>query len=121
MSSSGFNSKIRIDLKHKIIFAQLCESFDENEARNLTEYLDKIKQFNNIYYNIIIYPKKWQSTREGRNVLKEYRQKSHNLIVASSPVQRAFLKTEAVYEGSDASYIFRSKDEALNKLNILET
>jgi len=120
MSSSRFSSKIRIDLKHKIIFARLSESFDEKEARSLTEYLDKIHQLNNIYNNIIIYPRKWNSTREGRKILKEYKQKNHNLIVASSPVHRAYLKTEAVYDGSDVSYICSSKDEALDKLNILE-
>lgn len=121
MSSSAFNSKIRIDLKHKVILARLSESFDEEEARNLTEYLDKIKKTNNIYNNIIIYPRKWRSTKEGRQILKNYKQRNHNIIVASSPVHRAFLKTEAVYEGLDVKTICSSKDEAMNKLNVLES
>ena len=118
MSSSEFNSKIRIDLKHKVIIARLSESFDDKEARNLTDYIDKITKMNNIFNNILILPRKWKSTQESRKILKEFKQKNHNLIVASSPVHRAFLKTEAVYEGSDVNDICRSKDEALDKLHI---
>ncbi len=68
----------------------------------------------------MIIPRKWKSTREGRQILKDFKQKNHNLIVATSPVHRAFLKTEAVYDGLDVSYICRSKDEAFEKLHVLD-
>ncbi|MHA1786398.1 MAG: hypothetical protein ACTSVY_11660 [Candidatus Helarchaeota archaeon] len=119
MHMSKLNSKIRIDIKNRVILANLSEYFDEQEAKNLTKFIDKIGMKNKIFKNIIILPRKWKSTHEGRKILNSLKKKTHNLIVAPSPVQRAFLKTEAVMAGEDVDFICKSQDEALHKLSSL--
>ncbi|NHI93534.1 MAG: hypothetical protein EAX96_13685 [Candidatus Lokiarchaeota archaeon] len=120
MPYSSLNSKIKIDMKKKVIFARLSEFFDEQEAKNLTSYLDLVGLETKIFKNIFILPEKWKSTHEGRKILKEFKRKTNNLIVAPSPIQRAFLKTEAVFDGESVEYICKTQDEALDKLNSLD-
>ena len=107
-------------MKNKVIVARLSEFFDEHEAKNLTSYLDKVGLETKIFKNIFILPKKWKSTHQGRRILKQFKRKTHNLFVAPSPIQRAFLKTEAVFDGEGVEHICKSQDEAFTKLNSLD-
>ena len=107
-------------MKNKVIIAKLSEFFDEQEAKNLTSYLDKVGLETKIFKNIFVLPKKWKSTHQGRKILNEFKRKTNDLIVAPSPVQRAFLKTEAVFDGDDVDTICKTHDEAITKLNSLD-
>ncbi|MFX0133551.1 MAG: hypothetical protein ACFFDN_07905 [Candidatus Hodarchaeota archaeon] len=111
------NSKIQIDLKNKAIIIIIRKHFNEKKAKKLKIFVEKLKFQYNFYTFIIILPKKIKFTNKVRQILMDFI-KEQNLIVIPSPIQRAILKTEAVFTEEDTDYICNSEKEALNRMNI---
>ncbi|MHA1784205.1 MAG: hypothetical protein ACTSVY_16445 [Candidatus Helarchaeota archaeon] len=104
-----------MDVNNKVNYIHLCRLFDEREAKHLLSTIDKINSEFKIEKNVIIIPRKWKATRKARTILKKINDEN-TIIVAKSPIQRALLKTEAIYDGRDVNNICNTEKEALNKI-----
>ncbi len=110
------SSKIRINQMNSIVLIQVCEDFNLYEAQGLINSLKKIDFFNDKYTHILILPKKWKPTIESRKLLFYFIKRSKNLIVSPSPIRRALLKTEAIYDGINPENVCCNFEEAMKKI-----
>ncbi len=115
MPKFKITSTFRIDGKNNAIFIKIGRFFNEKKAKKLKNQLAKLKNRYNLFKFIIILPNKLKLTQKAKGLLLDFI-KENNFIVASSPIQRAMLKTEAIFSGDDINNIYESETEVINKL-----
>ena len=115
----GFRKKykIQVDELNKAIFIHIGNFFNEKKSKMLKNLIEKLEKQYFSFKFIIVLPKKFKFTQKVKNLIMDFI-KEQKIIVVSSPIQRAILKTESIFTGEDIDYICNSEIEALNKIKI---
>ena len=109
-------SRIQINKFERLLKIDLCEEFNEIEAEFLICDLKKLALHYQINVCVFIIPKKWKATQPARRIIRNFMKQIKNFKVSSSPIQRAILKTEAIYDDEDVNCICKNYKEALTKI-----
>ncbi len=109
-------SKIQIDEENNTILMKLPAYFEESEAKRLIKYLKLIKSKTKVRGNVLILPKNGRVTEKGRSFFRIFQNIMPTYIVVHSPIQRALMKTEAIFQGGKPDVICCSKEEALKRI-----
>ena len=88
--------------------------FDVNEAKKFINQVKNYKKENKLNQIFMLIPKGWHSDYESRKILFEYlKQTQDKVIIESSPVLRAIIKTELIVIDGDPQSVLKKRPRNL--------
>ncbi|MFX0134846.1 MAG: hypothetical protein ACFFDN_14490 [Candidatus Hodarchaeota archaeon] len=88
----------------------IAPDFNIDEAKRFVTHVKKFKKENDINQIYIRVPGNWRSDDASRKILFEYLKESHDyVIIETSPVLRAYFKTELTIRKSDPKKILKER------------
>ncbi len=84
--------------------------FNKDEAKRFVNFLEIYKKENDLNQIYIRIPGSWHSDNESRKILFEYLKEQHDyVIIETSPVLRAYFKTELTMRKGDPEKILKER------------